>query len=229
MSEKFKNKYRIASHRLKHWDYSANGIYFITIITQDRICNLGEIKNGKMILSDFGKIVNDEWYKSFDIRNELFLDEYIIMPNHIHAIVVLNKMDNNVETDDRLIETDDRLVETHGRASLHSRASPAYPHALSIYPHTSSTQPVTTFYRLPKSISSFLAGFKSAVNTKIDDFIDEHYLDIPKYNRNNHFFQPNYHDHIIRNNKSYNRIKNYILTNPENWTNDKFYKNTAKS
>ena len=46
-----------------------------------------------MILSDFGSIVHDEWLKSFEIRQELYLDEYVIMPNHLHAIVVLDKRD----------------------------------------------------------------------------------------------------------------------------------------
>ena len=77
--------------------------------------------------------------------------------------------------------------------------------------------------RLPKSISSFIGGLKSAVNTKIDDFIDEQNLLLPKYNRNNHFFQPNYHDHIIRNNFEYQNIKNYVANNPMNWKNDTFY------
>jgi REP element-mobilizing transposase RayT len=76
--------------------------------------------------------------------------------------------------------------------------------------------------RLPKSISSFIAGFKSAVNTKIDNFIDLHQLSIPKYNRNNHFFQPNYHDHIIRNESEFLQIKNYIKNNPLNWDTDQF-------
>ena len=74
MSEKYKNKYRIKSHRMPHWDYSGNGYYFITLVTQNRECNLGEIANNKMILSDFGKIVDTEWNKSFEIRNELILD-----------------------------------------------------------------------------------------------------------------------------------------------------------
>lgn len=78
--------------------------------------------------------------------------------------------------------------------------------------------------RLPKSISSFMAGFKSAVNTQIDNYIDEHKLDMRKFNRNNHFFQPNYHDHIIRNNSEFQRIKYYIINNPGNWNNDRLKK-----
>ncbi len=65
-----------------------------------------------------------------------------------------------------------------------------------------------------------MAGFKSAVNSKIDDDIDTKQLDIPKFNRNNHFFQPNYHDHVIRDVNEYNRIKNYIRNNPKNWNDD---------
>jgi len=67
-----------------------------------------------------------------------------------------------------------------------------------------------------------MAGFKSAVNSKIDDYIDAQQLDIPKYNRNNHFFQPNYHDHIIRNEGEYHRIKAYIIDNPSRWHDDTF-------
>jgi len=87
--ERFQNKYRIQSHRKPQWDYSGNGIYFITLVTQNRECHLGQIvadTHGRAYLqqSDFGKIVNEEWLKSFEIRDELFLDEYIIMPNHLH-------------------------------------------------------------------------------------------------------------------------------------------------
>ncbi|MEA2104066.1 MAG: transposase, partial [Candidatus Cloacimonadota bacterium] len=84
------------------------------------------------------------------------------------------------------------------------------------------------FIRKPKSISSFLGGFKSVVNSKIDDYIDDNNLNIPKYNRNNHFFQPNYYDHIIRNNAEYERIKNYIKNNPQKWEGDKFYENNIR-
>ncbi|MFW6019600.1 MAG: hypothetical protein ACOCPM_03380, partial [Bacteroidales bacterium] len=82
--------------------------------------------------------------------------------------------------------------------------------------------PQQKFTRKPKSISSFIGGFKSAVNSKIDDYIDENNLDVPKYNRNNHFFQSNYHDHIIRNNAEYQHIKKYIINNPSKWKDDKF-------
>lgn len=93
-TNKFRNKYRIESHRKPHWDYSSDAFYFLTIVTQNRKCNLGKIISAKMILSDVCKIVETEWLKSFEIRNELLLHEFVIMPNHLHAIVEINNETN---------------------------------------------------------------------------------------------------------------------------------------
>ena len=218
MNEKYQNKYRIKSHRMPGWDYAGNGYYFITLVTQTRICNLGKIVKGKIILSDFGEIVDAEWNKSFEIRNELFLYQYIIMPNHLHAIIGIDKTNINKNNDfDGLHDSHDShvVVETHGRASLQQQPTKQPP----------KHQQSPSFFRKPKSISSFIGGFKSIINSKIDDYIDENNLDIPKYNRNNHFFKPNYHDHIIRNEKSFKTISEYIVNNPLNWSNDKFNPN----
>ena len=77
--------------------------------------------------------------------------------------------------------------------------------------------------RKPKSVSSFIAGYKSVVMNKIDDFIDKNYIYKPKYNRHNPLWQVNYHDHIIRNDESYHRIKKYIIDNPANWYKDSLF------
>ncbi len=210
--DKFKGKYRTESNRLKGWDYVGKGIYFITIVTQNRECNLGYIENNKMFLPDFGKIVKHEWLKSFEIHNELILDKYIIMPNHLHCIVIIDKNDMDNETNDDgsdgSHDLHDLHVETHSSASLQQRHQQP------------PEQSPNSFFRKPKSISSFIAGFKSAVNTKIDDYIDKKNLETPKYNRKNHFFLSNYYDHIIRNKDEYYKIKNYIINNPANWGND---------
>lgn len=79
---------------MPHWDYSEEAFYFLTIVVQNRICLLGEIVNSKMIPSPFGKIVQREFLKSFDIRRELWLHEYIIMPNHLHTIVEICHSDS---------------------------------------------------------------------------------------------------------------------------------------
>jgi putative transposase len=235
---KFLNKYRVESHRHPTWNYDSNGLYFLTIVTQGRIHNLGKViqlesNNYKTMLSDYGKIVEAEFYKSFEIRKELHLDEFIIMPNHIHAIVAIannipsipNGYNLEIESKNNLNESDDLddrnglddHLQMHGRASLQPPSSPPS----SQFPDYIKRNPPI---RLPKSISSFIAGFKSSVNTQIDNYIDNNGLKIRKYNKDNHFFQPNYHDHIIRNDKEYYNIKNYIIDNPLNWGKDKIGK-----
>jgi len=195
---KFKNKYRIESNRLSGWDYSGNGIYFITIVIQNRKCLLGKIEKNEMIFSDFGKIAKNEWYKSFEIRRELFLNEFVIMPNHLHAIVIIDKTHdtNNINgsNDNDINDTNninDINVDTHGRAYLHLDHSN----------HSDrSKQPKQTtkqfrLYRKPKSLSSFIAGYKSSVTTQINNWIDDmhvranqqntHQYTYQKYNRKN--------------------------------------------
>lgn len=77
MPKKFRNRYRAESHRRPGWDYFSNGLYFLTIVTQHRVCDLGEVvlTNGlaHLRLSGFGKIVEAEWYRSFEIRQELLM------------------------------------------------------------------------------------------------------------------------------------------------------------
>ncbi|MGH8583408.1 MAG: hypothetical protein ACREWG_11620 [Gammaproteobacteria bacterium] len=88
------NRYDSDSHhrrcvRLKGYDYSQAGAYFVTLCTYNRECLFGEIDGCAMVLNEFGGMVRDEWSKSADIRAEMQLGEYVIMPNHFHAIVVL--------------------------------------------------------------------------------------------------------------------------------------------
>jgi putative transposase len=75
--------------RLRKWDYSRPGAYFVTICARDRECLFGEITDSTMELNAFGNIVRDEWKRAFQIRHELQMDEYIIMPNHFHGIVII--------------------------------------------------------------------------------------------------------------------------------------------
>lgn len=91
MAEKYKGKYRIESNRLRGWDYSRNGHYFLTIVTAGRQLFFGNVNNGEMVLNEIGQIVHDEFIKSFEIRDELFMGPFILMPNHLHAIVTLKK------------------------------------------------------------------------------------------------------------------------------------------
>ena len=68
----YQGKYRAESNRMPKWDYSGNGIYFITLVSNKRVCWFGEIIDNKMVYSDFGLIVIAAWNKSFRIRKKLY-------------------------------------------------------------------------------------------------------------------------------------------------------------
>lgn len=85
-----KEKHRRRSIRLKDYDYARNGAYFVTVCTYNHQCLFGEIINGEMQLKDFGQIVYDEWLRTAKIRPNVVLDVFIVMPNHFHAIMILN-------------------------------------------------------------------------------------------------------------------------------------------
>ena len=91
MADRFRNRYCIKSARLEGYDYSASGGYFVTICTHDREYWFGEIVRGKMQLSEIGEIVADEWVKTEQIRSNVELDEWVIMPNHFHGIIMITK------------------------------------------------------------------------------------------------------------------------------------------
>jgi putative transposase len=87
----YKNKYRIESARLKNWDYSTEGCYFVTICTQGRNHYFGGIDNGAMMLSEIGKITEQFWREIPNHFPFVHLDEWVIMPNHVHGIIGIDK------------------------------------------------------------------------------------------------------------------------------------------
>ena len=78
------------SIRLRGYDYSQMGAYFVTICTRDKKCLFGRIVDGKMVLNRFGEVARDEWNETANIRRNVELDEYVIMPNHLHGIIVIS-------------------------------------------------------------------------------------------------------------------------------------------
>lgn len=88
------NYHRRRSIRLKEYDYTSSNWYYVTICTQGRQCIFGEIKESRMILNDHGKITEEELLKTKEIRKNVDLDYYVIMPNHIHVIIIIEG--NNV-------------------------------------------------------------------------------------------------------------------------------------
>ena len=80
-------KHNRRSIRLKNYDYASKGLYFITICCKNRKYLFGEIQNEEMVLNNLGKIVESCWLKTEEIRQNVRLHNYVVMPNHFHAIV----------------------------------------------------------------------------------------------------------------------------------------------
>jgi len=103
MEEKYQNKYRVSSPRLAGWDYGSHGLYFVTICTKDRIHYFGKIEETKGVymlrdasvaslqMTDIGKIALDNWLKIPHYHSYVELDDFVIMPDHIHGIIFINK------------------------------------------------------------------------------------------------------------------------------------------
>ena len=88
------------SIRLKGYDYSQSGLYFITICTYEGLNFLGKIENGEMILNEYGKIAEEEILKTAEIRKNIEIDGYCIMPNHIHMIIEIKELEKDA-TDEK--------------------------------------------------------------------------------------------------------------------------------
>lgn len=192
--DKFKSKYRIPSARAPFWNYSWEGLYFVTICTHNQEHFFGEITVGMMKLSEIGNIVNKEWLKTFVLRPDmnLWMGEYIIMPNHFHAIIGIGKNQFNSDGRDAVQYKD----AVHFRDAKHC---------------VSTSQTLNHFTAQSKNLPSIVRGFKIGV-TKNARLINPEFT-----------WQTRYHDNIIRNDKSYQTIADYIINNPMDWKNDKFY------
>src|SRR5512145_591805 len=90
MPEKFRNRYRIPSTRLANWDYRWNAPYYITICTKHREHYFGHIVDGKMELSSIGIIADVLWHEIKNHTRNVELDAFVVMPNHIHGILIIN-------------------------------------------------------------------------------------------------------------------------------------------
>ena len=97
----FKNKYKVESARLTNWDYSAPAYYFVTIDTKNMEDRFGEIEKGTMILNKLGVTVRKYWKNIPSHFANVELDEFIIMPNHIHGIIIKTE---SSEADDTAVE-----------------------------------------------------------------------------------------------------------------------------
>ncbi|HHT9126684.1 MAG TPA: transposase [Candidatus Brocadiia bacterium] len=172
MTEKYMNEYRIESTRLKHWDYSS-GAYFITTCTKDRVNYFRDIVNGQVELTEIGEMAHQYWTEIPIHFPVVMLDGFIIMPNHVHGIMI--------------IENGNVIVETQNLASL---------------PYEN------TFGPQSKNLASIIRGYKAGVKKWAT-------MNCVPFQ-----WQPRFYEHIIRNETSLNRIREYITYNPLRWESD---------
>ena len=195
MSDKFKNKYRITSARLSNWDYSSNASYFITICTANREHYFGTIIDAKMQLSSIGEFAWKCWKGIPNHFPHFYLDEFVVMPNHVHGIVMIEKpyIDNSSIS---------HIVETRHALSLRKT-----------YIKDLAENPRHFLYQNQgkNTISSMVGSFKSAVTKYCNK------------NKLRFRWQTRFHDHVIRDSDEFYSTRNYIINNPGNWDTDKFY------
>jgi putative transposase len=220
--EKFQGKYRISSARLQNWDYASNGMYFVTLCTKNREHYFGQIikpeienRHFKMKLSEIGKIVETEWLKTPEMRPDmnLKLDEYQVMPNHFHAILIIGENEFNkkelIGGSAEMQADRDSLPRVSIVRDSGSNAKPdlVFEMESQMILETNMIHK-NKFAPKSKNLASIMRGFKSAITM---------------YALNNNIvfgWQARFYDHIIRDFDEYQRIAQYIRNNPDNWKND---------
>jgi putative transposase len=95
----FRNRYRVPSTRLRGWNYRRPGFYVVTICVKERVCCLGEVVETDVALSPFGVIVAEEWLAIPRTHPQVVLDEWIVMPDHLHGILVFQGEDRPAPED----------------------------------------------------------------------------------------------------------------------------------
>ena len=190
----YKNKYRVESCRLRNWDYSSNGYYYITLCTSNRIYYFGNIVNKKMILSKIGYMAHKYWQEIPNHFPFVQLDQYVIMPNHIHGIIIINKHKKKPRNHIRL------PVGDPVRDVVEDPVETQYIASQRLY-----IEAKDKFGPQSKNIGSIIRGFKIGVTMET------------KSNNISFKWQPRFYDHIIRNSKDLGRIRKYIKNNPQAW------------
>ncbi len=229
---KFKDKYRSESHRWQYWDYSAPGNYYLTVNVFNRQCILGNIANRQMQLSVYGEFVADQIQQIPTYHPRIQLDACVIMPDHFHLLVTLKEYDfyNGVWQDQsnrRNIDDTGGPVNTIHVNTIHE----LYPRTPNYHPNP-KPPPLEArqyWYQKPQTpdfqpspdeikeyrkhrrkmiISKMIGKLKMQTSKQIND-----HRKTPGISN----WLPNYHDRVIRTEVEYQRVKNYIIKNPENW------------
>ncbi|MFY7938193.1 MAG: transposase [Flavobacterium sp.] len=251
MSDKYKNKYRIPSSRLIGWDYGLNSSYFVTICTQNRTCFFGDVINEQMVLNEIGKLANDFWLQIPEKFPFAKLHNHVIMPNHMHGIIIIDKQDDaDVQTrfiasplsdanestqsqETQLIASlqDNANVQTRFIASPLSDANEST--------QTQETQLIASLQDNADVQTRLIASLPDkpigGITRNHNPMLHDNLSKIIRWYKGRTAFesrkinidfawQSRFHDHIIRNDESFQKISEYITNNPANWCKDQFYK-----
>jgi REP element-mobilizing transposase RayT len=178
---------------LKSYDYSAAGAYFVTICAHERESLFGEIVDGEMLPGEYGRIVLTEWLKTGEIRQEVLLGEFVVMPNHFHGILKVNDG-----------------ATCHTGTAVYSKGM------VFVEEGTARRAPTVEQFGKPVagSLSTILRSFKSSVTKCINEIRNSPGVPV---------WQRNYFEHVIRDEADYNRIAEYVATNPQRWIEDKLH------
>lgn len=187
--------------RLPAFDYTDPGAYFITLVAHHRARLFGGVVDGVMRLNGWGEIVREEWEKTPQIRPEVELGVYQIMPNHFHAILIIHDVGAHGRAPDQ------NLQPPPGRVTQPGHPAPGLPSAID-NPATMQAHSRAPLQRPPRSLGSCVAGFKSAVTTRINQI---------RRTPGQLVWQRNYYEHILRGERDWDAIAAYILTNPNHW------------
>ena len=192
-------------NRLRGYDYSKDGAYFLTICVKDRAEILGKIENGQIILDEYGKIIVQEMASSCELRKECKIDRYVIMPNHVHLILLIQ---HSVGADGNPPISPHPPIYPNFAITPVTPIPPIAPVMPRVNWETGRLPSVPTS-SLPQnhSVSSFVRGFKGATSRILGFSI----------------WQRSFHDHIIRDENDHTRLAQYIEDNPVNWENDCFH------
>jgi len=182
------------SIRLKGYDYAQAGLYFITICCDDRKYRFGKIENGEMVLNELGNIAYNEWAKLAERFPNFELDVFQIMPNHIHGIIALVGATLAVAQIDGIAQIDNDISDN--KIGQLQKGQPQ---------------------GIAPTVGDIVGAYKSLVANGCLDIYKS------KNEMMGKLWQRNYHEHIIRNEQSYQTISNYIINNPAKWAGDKFY------
>lgn len=220
------------SIRLKNYDYSGAGLYFITLCTVDRENIFGEIINGKMHFNAFGTIANEEWEKTPQIRKNISLGEYIIMPNHFHAIISIDYKIRKSETGVLQYAQDEPQMSFKSPSQTIGAIIRGYKGATTrkinnliremrenkgenstgVLQYAPTISPIApTISPIAPTISPIAPTISPIAPEKNSSLTGESSI-----------WQRNYYEHIIKSDKAYNNISNYIINNPLKWDKDKF-------